>query len=82
MPKFYKHRALQKIFKKMRFHSTSPPSGNLVDGLPLDSHTNAVGIGFRLGRTRIYGESPKNVEPNDILHFEIQICIRQIQDLI
>ena len=35
------------FLQKFNFYSTSPPSGNQVDGLPLDLHTRAVvgGVG-------------------------------------
>ena len=46
------------------------------------SNTNASGIGRRNNLTRIYGETPKNLQLDYILHLEIQRCIRQIQDLI
>ena len=46
-----------KIFKKerqerngMEGHSTSPPCGNLVDGLPHACHTETVAKPGRLGR--------------------------------
>ena len=33
----------------MKSHSTSPPCGNLVDGLPHDCHTETVAKPARLG---------------------------------
>ena len=33
----------------MKRHSTSPPCGNLVDGLPHDSHTETIAKLARLG---------------------------------
>ena len=41
-----------KIFDEtffMKRHSTSPPCGNLVDGLPHDCHTETVAKPARLG---------------------------------
>ena len=38
----------------MKMHSTSPPCGNLVDGLPHDCHTETVAKRARVGpRTQI-----------------------------
>ena len=33
----------------MKMHSTSPPCGNLVDGLPHDCHTKTIAKLARLG---------------------------------
>ena len=45
---------IQKFGSGAVFYSTCPPSGYLVDGLPLDLHTHAETIGFRLLRAYIF----------------------------
>jgi hypothetical protein len=43
MLKKYKVKKFKKFLPGEVFNSTSLPSGNLVDGLPLDLHTDARG---------------------------------------
>ena len=38
-----------KLMKSMKRHSTSPPCGNLVDGLPHACHTETIAKLARLG---------------------------------
>ena len=45
--KFYKKEYIKESFLKK--HSTSPPCGNLADGLPHDCHTETVAKPGRLG---------------------------------
>ena len=48
------------VFKEF-FNSTCLPSGNLVDGLPLDLHTDARGYCLVLGPALFCGGACKNV---------------------
>ena len=46
--------------------STSPPSGNLVDGLPLDCHTRAVVYEIKRGTAKNDAPPPENGRGYDV----------------
>ena len=52
-------------------HSTSPPCGNQVDGLPHDVHTETVAKPARLGPTKNGATPPKNDRVSKVLHYEV-----------
>ena len=55
----------------MKRHSTSPPCGNLVDGLPHDCHTETVAKPGRLGPAKNDATPPKNDRVIDVLQYEV-----------
>ena len=53
-------------------YSTSPPSGNQVDGLPLVCHTRAVVYEIKMGVPKNGTTRHENVRGNDFLLDEIE----------
>ena len=51
----------------VRRHSTSPPCGNLVDGLPHDCHTETIAKPARPGPARNDKLSPQNDRVDKVL---------------
>ena len=67
------------IFRKERYdkcgmegHSTSPPCGNLVDGLPHDCHTETVAKPGRLGPAQNGKLPPQNDRVDQVLLDDLQ----------
>ena len=51
----------------MKRHSTSPPCGNLVDGLPHDCHTETIAKLARLGPAKNDTTLTENGRVNNVL---------------
>ena len=58
----------------MKEHSTSPPCGNLVDGLPHDCYTETVAKPARLGSAQNDELPPQNDRVDKVLLDDMKKC--------